>query len=155
MSNRSDDMSLMSAKCNKALAAQLLGLERQQISKLIANGRLSVDADGRFLLRNLIHQYLAVLRDDRRLGHTEADATLKQIKIEERQLALAEKRRDLLSRVAVKNFMIENVGALLAAIAAIPARFTRDLSERRRLEGMINEARNNFAQAMRGEAAKL
>jgi phage terminase Nu1 subunit (DNA packaging protein) len=47
------------------------------------------------------------------------------------------------------------IGKITAALVALPARFTRDLLERQRLEALINELRTNVADWIQQESSRL
>jgi hypothetical protein len=46
-------------------------------------------------------------------------------------------------------------GKIVAALVGLPARYTRDLGERSRLEGMISQLRTDVADWIEAEAASL
>jgi|GEM_PF-1095337 len=150
---RVTDAELPETVTGRALGA-LTGLTDRQIRNLAAEG-VVVKADrGRYLL---IASATAILERARSQG-TDAAAAARveyvKTKAEAAALALAEKRRELVP-VEDCNLVLDMMGAEFKnQFLGLPARFTRDLDLRRRLEAEIHDSFNRIAKKF-DEAAEF
>ena len=131
----------------KGLTAAALGrcidVTRQRVGQLADEGVLPRMADGSFDREACTVAYIRLLRSERSANTQSASATRVQdaradeiaMRIEERTKALvAEARSEALAAVD------EVAGGLKADLMALPARLTKDLALRRRLEEEIESA---------------
>jgi len=91
------------------------------------------------------------LFDDARSRRTASAARLRweEARAEMEQLKVQQRRGELCRLEDAAALLEETLGSLMSDLDALPARFTRDLSERRRLDALIVEARNNWARRLR------
>lgn len=149
------DDALLRARVRKTVAARLLGVEKSTVSNLVTKGVLRPEPDATFVLPDLIQSYVQSVKDDRRLGVTERDVKLKELRIAERELALSVKRGELRNAAAMDAYFGERAGRLFGMLDGLPARCTRDLALRRIIQAGVDEIRNAFAAECEREAERI
>jgi hypothetical protein len=141
-------------------AAEWIGVSAGRVSQLVKLGWITKTANGRYLLGNVVKGFIAFLRDEQRLAsRTEAAAELTRQKAAALALRTAKEAGELCDVADALGTVDEIVGKLRADLAGLPARLTRDLEMRRRLDSEIDaifgEASVRYereAERLRGEA---
>ena len=124
---------------------------REQVRRLIAQGVLQHAPDGRRFNVDVCRiAYIRHLRAKPTAANKLIDAKVKLAEL--RALRLRESMFDVEAGLA---YMAEVVGSLLSGLAGIPAEFTRDLAERRRLDAIIVRHRNEFCATIEKRIAEL
>lgn len=139
-------------------ASTLLGVTGRQVRALAAAGKIPKACRGRYRLGDLVPGYLATLAAERqRQAGGAADTDFRRLRSAELSLRLDERSRRLdgEARAAAQAVVDEAGGALRSALAAVPARVTRDLTVRARIELEVNLALNAVADRLDREAARL
>jgi hypothetical protein len=117
------------------LAAHL-GVSRQYVEKLAADGVIERGPTG-FDQDQSRLKYISWLRDPRRRSaRAEAEAELRQLKMTALRLMEHAEHIEILDDL---------VGLVRTELAALPARLTRDLQERRRIERAVDEILHRMA----------
>lgn len=123
--------------------AKHLDLSRQRVPQLVDEGVIKANDDGSFDLDACRLAYIRWLRgEDRRATKSAADSRLRDMKAEEVQLRMDEKRGVLLAAGQAEAVKVidEFFGGLKADLLAIPARVTTDIATRRKIEDGLNQA---------------
>ena len=124
-------------------AARLIGKSIQHVRDLVRDGFVPEPVGGKYLVTDVASGALKA-RDaaDRRASKSAADSRLRDIKAEEVQLRMDEKRKVQVAagQAAAVHVIDEFFGGLKADLLAIPARVTTDLATRRKIEDGLNEA---------------
>jgi DNA-binding MarR family transcriptional regulator len=122
------------------------GCVRQHIDQLVQQGVIE-RRDGLFDQDVSRLKYLNHLRTDRRsprsaadAAHTEAKATLLQIRIEE-------KRRTLVRRDAHEALIDQIAGTVLTHLSGMSARCSRDIQVRRNIDEVVMQIRREISEA--------
>jgi hypothetical protein len=125
-----------------------LGMSRQNIDTLAAQGVLTRRRDGLFDLDASRLAYLQHLREGRRSPRVAADAEHALAKTEMLRLRVAKERRELMPTADHNAFVDELAGMLLTRLSSLPARVAGvDLAMRRKVEAAVLEWRREFAEA--------
>lgn len=132
--------------------ADLLGVDRRSITRLAERGTISRVGRGKFPIRLAIRAILAAAKADGRDAEAEERTRLNKARADAQELELAERRRDLIqmsSAVALLDFV---VGRVRLALRQIPARASRDVAIRERIEVEVDVALQAISDAL-SEAA--
>jgi hypothetical protein len=140
------------AYVNATQLARHLGLSRQFVNRLADDRIIERHADG-FDQDQSRLRYMAWLRDpQRRSAKAEADAQLRRLKAEALELKIAREAGELMV-YAEHCEIIDEICALVRwELEALPARLSRDIIERRRIELAINETLNRLADQLEERA---
>lgn len=126
-----------------AVAAALIKVTEQRLGQLVRAGHIKKTARGEYHLLAVVHGYIDFLKDEERRSSKSASASRVQdaradeiaMRMEERSKRLVhEARREA---VAVVDSL---AGGLRTDLMSVPARVTRDLPLRRKLEDEIDNA---------------
>lgn len=131
-----------------AQTAKLLDITDEWLRRLTAQGYIPKAKRGRYNLVDAVQGYIRFLRDEgKRTSKTAQLTRMQDAKAEEIMLRVAEKRRELIpvedAQAAIDIF----IAAIRDEMAGLPARFTRDLDLRRKLEAETNASLNRIAKA--------
>jgi hypothetical protein len=140
---------------NSVIASELLSITPTQFGMVVANGFIPAQPDGRYLVRDCVAGYLRYRLDSGQQERRERDSRLAQIKIAERSLHLAERRGQLFNLSASVAFLNELCGELFGMIDGVPAEYSRDLKERKRLAAILDRVRITFAELVQKKMAKF
>jgi phage terminase Nu1 subunit (DNA packaging protein) len=103
-----------------------------------------------------IHAIIQHLRHENRRGRrSEASDRLANIKAEALEVRIKRESAELIPMIEVREVITAICGGIVSRLAGLPARFTRDLNERTRLEIMLNAIRTELADLLDSEAARL
>lgn len=132
-------------------AAPLLGLSRQHIGRLVADGWIPKAGRGVRII-DAVHGYVRFLKDEnRRASKSAAHSRLQDVRVRKEELAIAERERELVPLNDSLNVIDQLNGQMIAGIRSLPARITRDTEMRARWQLEIDDLLNEMAD----EAAKL
>ena len=124
-------------------AAKLIGKSIQHVRDLVRDGFVPEPVGGKYLVTDVASGALKA-RDaaDRRASKSAADSRLRDIKAEEVQLRMDEKRKVQVAagQAAAVHVIDEFFGGLKADLLAIPARVTLDVALRRKIEDGLYQA---------------
>lgn len=135
---------------------ELLGKSRQMVEKLIADGWIKRDAAGKLTIRAVVQGYLASRDDsDRRrtqkaIGNRSTEA--RAIKIE---LETAVMRGELIPMEDSLADTTELVALFRLGLDSLPARLSRELGERQRIEHECDQMLTGLARAAGEKIAAL
>jgi hypothetical protein len=134
-------------------AARLLDISTAFLRRLSQDGKIPKRAKGRYNLVEAVHGYIKFLRDENARSTKSAHQNrMHDAKAAEIEMRLAEKRRDLVPVEDVQAAMDIMIAKFRDELAALPARFTRDLDLRRKLETETNASLNRIADAFAASA---
>jgi hypothetical protein len=147
--------SLLDSTLSGNEAAKLLGVSVQWLAKLRHNGYVSQTADGRYDPCATVKGYARSLIEDKRSRTITSSAErLAAAKAHHAEL----KAQQLEGRLCPTDDMLDlvavQVGAFMSRIGGVATAFTRDKAERARLQNMINNCRNAFADDLRPRIKK-
>ena len=139
--------------------AEVLGVGERRIQQLASIGVFRRLAHGEWLLPECIQAFIKhkVESEIGRQGKQVATGAdrLKEIKARREELKLAQEERELVPLSDAIFAMDELAGLLALEINNVPARFTRDLGERERLQAEIDDALLKLATRIAQCAAAL
>ena len=129
--------------------ARHLGFERTNLDRLISQGVIERQGDGRFDLDATRLAYLKHLREARRVSpRSEADASFQRAKAELIQIRIAERKKELMLASEAYAMVDEMAGMFLTALSGLPARCAgRDLATRRAVEQAVFDMRRDISEA--------
>ena len=127
-------------------AGVLLKLTQPRLSQLENAGFIARVGPGRWRLLDLVQGYIASLKDETKRSSQTATLSRVQIAravaIEQKTAREAGQTVDLSDALA---FVDDIVGPIMADLSGLPARYTRDMMERRKLEAELNDIRTRHA----------
>lgn len=133
-------MSESSGLISIAQAARLLMISEERIRQLQKQGYIPrLDKRGVVPLVGAVQGYLRYLKDDeRRSAKSAADSRVRDARALEIELRIAERARDLIPWEDALADMAELAALVRAELAGLPARLTRSLDERGKIETEID-----------------
>jgi len=138
-----DEAQLMDVTVSRATLARFLHTSRPTISRMEKDGLLHPKGD-----KYVLHEAVADWKASNNAARLADDATIRQLKIEAMQRKADEDAGRLIPADKAKEWDMVNVGKLAATIKSIPARYTRDLKDRKRLGAMYDEAITEFCDSL-------
>lgn len=137
-------------------AARLLMLSDERVRQLTKSGYVPTLAQGRYNLVAVVQGYIKYLKDDeRRSSRSVADNRVRDARAAEIERRMAREDRDIImldEAMAAYDFA---TGLYLTSISGLPARMTRNASERRRLEAICDGERQRLADRFAERASAL
>jgi hypothetical protein len=129
-------------------AAALTGRSPQWVDALVDGGFVEMDGRNQYAVGKLVRGIIAYY-DDLKSKSTKAAAanaaTLARTR--EIELRIAERLRELIPVEDAKQVVMEMAALIKAEFVGLPARYTRDMDERRRLEQEIDGSFERIAAA--------
>jgi phage terminase Nu1 subunit (DNA packaging protein) len=123
------------------VAAKLLMVTPEWVRRLTKDGWISKADRGRYRVVDVVQGYIRFLRDEaRRSSKSAAHSRLQDIRARKEELNIAQTERELVPLADAMTLVDEVAGAVVARVNAIPARMTRNMDERARLQREIDEA---------------
>jgi len=139
-----------------AAIADLVGIGAERIRQLCKIGYIAKAARNQVWLRSGVQGYIRSLKDDLANNTKSASAAaLQDAKRAEIEQRMAEAQRNLVPTEDADAFVDEVEGAWVAKLVSLPAAYTRNLDERRRLETHCDAIRAEMAQMLRERKAVL
>jgi hypothetical protein len=129
--------------------ARHLGFERTNLDRLISQGVIERQGDGRFDLDATRLAYIKHLREERRRSpRSEADVEFQRAKAELIQIRIAERKKELMLASEYYETIDEIHGLFMTALSGLPAKIGgRDLARRREVERAIYDMRVELSAA--------
>lgn len=126
--------------------AAIFADDENRLAALIAGGRIEQAADGTVPLISAVQVYLADLRSALRDRSATASAErARAARADAAELRLAEARRDLIPTEDAEHAVDLLCGAVQTALGSLPARCTRDIPLRRRIEAEVSTVQGTIA----------
>jgi len=129
---------------------EFLGVSRMQINNLERKGHLHPDRGERFNLQKANSEWCNYLKTRKTSQRMADDAKMRALKIEAMEFKNGEKLRKITEEY--NKHQTERMWKLRNHVDAVPARYTRDVKERRKLEDMLHEAFDEFTKKLEEEA---
>lgn len=130
-------------------AGRLLMVGTEWVRRLIKEGYIPRPKPGRTTIVGAVQGYIKYLKDAHaRTSKTAADSRVRDARAAEIELRNAERRRELIpveDATAAMDFLVAEVREQLNGL---PARVTRDLDLRRKIEAEVYVAQSAIAQAL-------
>lgn len=146
MPKKSDD--LFDRTITVTEAAALIQRTPRHVQGLVERGLLKKNQRGRYALKAVIAAEAENLRQQaeaarsRTGGNRASDARAREI-----ELRIAERQRDLIPAEDAKAAVVHVCALVKAELTGLPARFTRDPAEKRRLEAEVDAMLHRIADA--------
>jgi phage terminase Nu1 subunit (DNA packaging protein) len=137
-------------------AAALLGRSERWVTDLVQKGFIAKEARGQYSLVAVVRGAVAYYEDLIEKSNKSAAASrATDARTREIELRIAERRRELISVEDAKAVVLEFGAIVRAEFNALPARYTRDMTERRKLEQEVDGSFERIAAAARRAEAAL
>lgn len=137
-------------------AAKLLMVSEVWIGKLHKMEYVPKAGRGKWNLVAVVQGYIRFLKDeDRRSSKSASHSRITDIKAERLEMQMKAERRELVPFDDTRLVLDTAAGLMQSTLMAIPAKFTRDIAERRRLEALIVEALGGIADGIEKKADAL
>lgn len=131
------------------VAARLLMISVERVRQLSKSGYIDRPKPGRTTVVSAVQGYIRFLKDEER-KNTKSDASnrVADARAAEIELRTAERRRDLISQEEAIAAMDLVVGKVTETLSGLPARITRDLVLRRKIEAAVHTGRKEIASTL-------
>ena len=130
-------------------AGARMGTSSQWVLELIKQGYVNRAPGGGVVLAEAMAGYIKWLKDEqRRSTKTAGDTRVRDARAREIELRTARDEQELIPTEEAVAYAQMVVGALVSRLNGLPAQYTRDLDERRKLEATIDGIREEVAQVM-------
>lgn len=137
-------------------AATLLNRSVSWVQKLVTDGYIVRAGTNQYSVVAIVRGMMAYYEDLLEKSNKAAAASrATDARTREIELRIAERRRDLIPQEDARAVVSEMAAMVRAEFSGLPARFTRDLPERRRLEQEIDGSFDRLADAARNAGAAL
>ena len=137
-------------------AAKLLMVSEMWVGKLHKMEYIPKAGRGKWNLVAVVQGYIRFLKDeDRRSSKSAAQSRITDIKAARLEMQMQADRRELVPLDDARLVLDTAASLMQSNLMAVPAKFTRDVKERRRLEAMIAEALGKIADGIDKKAAAL
>ena len=130
---------------NASAAAKHLDVSRPWLAKLVEEGVIQQLEGGTYDLDDCRVRYIQHLRQRRTSGKHDG---LIEARTSLADLRAAKMRGSLVPKQAAWEHSARTAGRLLMLLEGLPAAFTRDLKERRRLKELIDNIRRDFTKSL-------
>jgi phage terminase Nu1 subunit (DNA packaging protein) len=139
-----------------AQAATLLNRSTSWVQKLVTEGYIVKVGTNQYSVVAIVRGILAYYDDLLEKSNKAAAASrATDARTREIELRIAERRRDLIPQEDARAVVGEMAAMVKAEFSGLPARYTRDMAERRRLEQEIDGSFERIAAAARAAGAAL
>jgi hypothetical protein len=131
-------------------AARLIMVTDVWVRQLIKMGFIPKPVKGLVPLVAVVQGYIKFLKDEeRRSSKSAADSRVRDARAKEIELRIAREQRELIPTEEALAICSNIVGHTMSRLTGLPAEFSRDLNERRRLEAAIDAIRVEVADLLR------
>jgi hypothetical protein len=128
------------------LACVLLKLTQPRLSQLEQAGWIARVGQGRWPLLGLVQGYVASLKDEtKRNSQTVSLSRVQEARAKEIEQRTAREAGQTVDMADALAFVDDIVGPLMADLDGFPARMTRDMPMRRKIESELNDLRTRHA----------
>lgn len=136
-------------------AAELLGMEPGSVSRFTKEGWIK-KSGAKYQLRQVVDGYVSFLKDENRRGSQSASRNrVTDARAQEIELRIAQKGRQLIELTEATDALDVVVGKFRSEIEGLPARFTRDLEQREKLETEVNGILTRISKELGQQARAL
>jgi len=127
-------------------AAALIRVSVRRIQQLQQEGWIKRDENGVLSIISVVHGYLdAKDKEIEQIRLKAADNDVRRAKASLLNMSLAEKQRELVPRDEAEEFVQLLIGEVVSRLQGLPARYTRDVNERKRLDQLVGAIRSEVA----------
>lgn len=138
------------APINMRDAADLLGVTVERVGQLVRSGHIERIGRGKTTARSAVQGYAAFLKESSdRATRTSAQERVAAARAAEIEQRTAVRNRELIPMEESLQAMQILVGIVVSEAESVPARVTRDLPLRQKIEDAIREMRSRIAAALR------
>lgn len=137
-------------------AAELLGVTVERVGQLVRSGHIERIGRGKTTARSAVQGYAGFLKESSdRATRTSAQERVAAARAAEIEMRTAERMRDLIPIEEAGQAMDIVVGVVLSEALSVPARVTRDLPLRRKIEDEIHDMQNRICAALRKQRTAI
>lgn len=120
--------------------SQLLMVTPERVRQLHHGGYIPKIEKGRYPLVQAVQGYIRSIKDEnKRASKSAAASRMSDAKTREIELRVAQRENVLIETDEAIGVVDEVVGALRADLAGLPARCTRDVDQRRKIQAEVND----------------
>lgn len=135
------------------VAGRLLMIGPERIRQLMKDGYIPRDKPGRVALVGAVQGYIRFLKDlASKTTKTAADSRVRDARAAEIEMRNAERMRKLIPVEDASAALDYLLGVVNEQLNGLPARITRDLEQRRKIEAEVNAAKETIAKALAASA---
>ena len=126
-------------------AARLLMISDERVRQLVKEGYIPKTARNTYPLVGVVQGYIRSLKDDeKRSSKTASASALQDARRREIELRTLARDRELVDIDEVVALFQELAGIVVSGLSGLPARVTRDVVLRRKIEAQCDEIRKQF-----------
>ncbi len=137
-------------------ACKLLMLSNERIRQLVKSGYIQQESRGKYNLVGVVQGYIRFLKDEeRRSTRVSSESRVRDARAQEIEMRIAEKNRDLVPLEDATAAIDLVVGKVRKEFSGLPARVTRDIPLRRKVEAEVNGSLERIAKSLGASAEFL
>ena len=137
-------------------AADLLGVTVERVGQLVRSGHIERIGRGKTTTRSAVQGYTAFLKESSdRATRTSAQERVAAARAAEIEQRTAVRNRELIPIEESLQAMQILVGIVVSEAETVPARVTRDMALRRKIEDAIRDMRSRIAAALRDQRTAI
>lgn len=131
------------------VAARLLEIGQERIRQLMRDGYIPRSERGKVSLVGAVQGYCRFLKElAAKQTKTAADSEVRQERAREIRLRNEARTRELIPTEEATEALDYLVGVVLEVLSGLPARYTRDLGDRRKLEAVCYACQKEISEAL-------
>ncbi|CUH60244.1 hypothetical protein [Thalassobacter stenotrophicus] len=136
--------------------AALCGRSTQWVHQLVKDGFVQKQGKNQYTLVSVVRGVIAYYEDlQSKSSKTVAASRATEARTREIELRIAERRRELIAVEDARAVVLEFGAIVKSEFGALPARYTREMTERRKLEQEVNGSFERISAAARRSEAAL
>jgi phage terminase Nu1 subunit (DNA packaging protein) len=144
------------SKISTAQAGGLIKVGAERVRQLSKLGWIKKVGRGKYRVVDVVHGYIDFLQDEQRRASKSASASrVQDARARQIELATARDENALIETTEAVEFVDDVIGRLRSGLSGIPARVTRDLDQRRKIETEIDAEFGRASAHFEQEAATL
>lgn len=137
------------------IAARLLKVTARRVQQLVKEGWIKQSRRGEYTVIEVVHGYIDFRDDvDRSAQQKSANTRVSDKRAEEIEMRIARETKSLQADARAEALAVTDIiiGGIRTDLIALPARFTADLAQRRKLESLIDDVLRAAAKRASDEA---
>lgn len=145
---RKHDDEFLNRPISRVTAGKLLNVTPARISQLERTGTIQAGSNGKFIPTKLVADYFRYIEQRKSSARIADDAVIRKLKIEAMERKAEQDAGEWVPMAKVKQWDLELAGKLHGDYTSLPARFTRDVKDRRRLQAMVDDIHTKFCKSI-------
>ena len=131
---------------NAETLGRLLMITDRHIQRLAKEGVFETKGRGKYPMVSCVHAYIRYLKEENKTQTKVAgDNRLRDARAKEIEIRVAKQDRSLIDLSEAQDVVDKMAGTFLQSMVGLPARITRNVNERKRIENICDKVRKKLA----------